>query len=186
MQTLVSSSADLVLVLETMTEEIVNEVAGEVLSLLKVFIIDNVYENHRINTFYARGSGTPTYEFLYAWDWDALKKTTKKYTRTLFYDPTKLSVDAGTAKRPLWIHYSHVKKGKRGTYGDSRKYLMDILNMAHTGYKAGRTSDLKFGTDYFSPEREPYWEKFIEELDKNKSMEKFFDAACLRRGFVKT
>lgn len=137
------------LAVEKILQNVINEIADEILEKLKQNIITYTYEyDYFPNKIYANGSGEPTYEFLDSWFVDKASIIANQIVGEIFHNP--MSMSAPSASQP-YVHGNY----RQGT--DRRTRLADILNVS------GVDSENDFGGKL----RQPYFDKTIEWLNKN-------------------
>lgn len=154
----IKTESQLQKILENAVREILEDITKQLLESLQQQILKDVYTTP--NTWYHDGTGSPTMQFLNAWDWDAIKKSGNKLVTELYMHKDMLTYDQET-----WLHGSPL-------WGDARDYLDDILNLVYNGYEAGYTSGLMIwgnGNRHLSHRRRPYWSNFIKKwFDKGR------------------
>lgn len=158
-------------IFEKVLDMVIDDITDWLLEKLRKQIKKDVYT--KPNSWYAYGSGKPTYEFYNAWKWSAKKQQLGGLVTELFFDRSTLTVDEDN-----WVHGSPI-------WGSARDTIEDILNLAWNDYKAGYTSDLRIfgmaGARHLSHPRRPYWNNFIEEWIESGKLDKRIETA-LRRG----
>jgi hypothetical protein len=139
-------------------------VSDKVLKQLQDDIKRDVYEHSYFpNFYYVGGSGIPTFDFLRAWKWDAMKRDIMSATRELFYDYFNMIYDGEN-----YIH------GNRTT--DRREELAEDLNVS------GSALNQDFNT---RKQRAPFWSNFLYEMFQEGQLETWFDEELLNLGFIK-
>lgn len=156
------------MLVEKAVEEALEAITAEVLVIFKRdYVMKYVYESHMPNVKYHNNTRKPTYEFLEAWDWTALRKKVNSISKELWFDSSKLSHD-----EPSYLHGS-----KYSTPEDVRDKLMDILN------KAGRSSSLWLSSTAIRPVA--YWDKFLDDFIDGGEMDRIITKHFASKGFVK-
>jgi hypothetical protein len=137
------------LAIERILQNVINEIADEILEKLKKNIITYTYEyDYFPNVSYADGNGKPTYEFLDSWFIDKAKTIANQIVGEIFHDP--MSMSEPSASQP-YVHGNY----RQGI--DRRTFLADILNVS------GVDSENDFG----GKSRQPYFDITINWLNQN-------------------
>lgn len=151
---LIKNTREYQAIFETVLRGVIEDVSDWLLDKLVQQIKKDVYGKVP-NKWYTKGSGKPTFEFLNAWEWTKLKKTSNQFIRELYFNRSTLVSDPNG-----WIHRSNVYG-----WGSSVEYIEKILNVS------GFTSSLEM---FHVPSaiRKPYWDNFIEKWITSGKLDK--------------
>lgn len=154
MATDINNDAELIKILQSILEQVIEKVAKRVEFSLSTYIMRDVYHSHGVNAVYHDGSRTPTYEFLNAWKFTpTVKSGLLNLTKELYYDWNSMRFDGDS-----WLHGSNIEG-----WGDSRQYLAQILN-----------GDTQLSSLWMTRQRKDYWDNFIEDLLDKKKLDNWF------------
>ena len=157
----IKNQAELQQVIEKLAEEALEKIADRVLTeFQRDYIAKYVYIDSP--KMYQR-----TFDFLRAWDWTPVKKEIMTLSKTMWYNPGKVSPDIDK--------YQHGSIYSRPEIVISS--LMDILN------KQGRSSSLWLSNGV--NRKEAYFDKFIEDFFDGGRLEKIITQEFSKRGFKK-
>ncbi len=140
-------------------EEVINNVSNKILADLQVRIRDDVYLFHGANRMYEMPSAKPSGEFIRAFKWDKLQKSSKEITKTLFYDWESMTTNNEPGS---YRHIDYITKQ------DTRSKLAEILNVN------GLDDGLGMGNP-LSVEKRAYWNEFIVNMFLGGDILKYFD-----------
>lgn len=147
--------------MEQKATEALELITSEVLERFqRDYIRRYVYESHASNKVYE-----PTYEFINAWNWSALKREINRISTELWYDPSKLP----TFEPENFIHGSYY--GSRPL--DVRDNLPAILEGMRSSLWISISRPIKF------------WQQFISFMIEGGGLEKIIEKHFASKGFVK-
>jgi hypothetical protein len=148
--------------LTKLTETAINNVSDKVLTLLRDNIIKLVYElDYWPNRYYYDNSGIPTYEFLNAFKWEAIKNNITDVSRLLFYDWLSMRTDPST-----FLHSDP-------NSSDNRESLAEALDVE--GYDNGFLGGKLRGA---------YWKNTMDEL-LSGTLDDWFRIEMQALGFIR-
>ena len=165
----ITNETELNKTLEQSLRKILEAVSEEVYKKLRERILKDVYT--RTNDWYLGGSGTPSYEFLDAWERSPIRASLGGMVTEIFYNSSNVKYDG-----ELWKHGNPKQ--------DASKNMAAILNLEYMSNSSddynttnsGWASGLMFGDRHFSHFRRPYWSLLMKELFKDGGLEKMIRA----------